>query len=148
LVSAFHAGLLDAFKPTKEKKSASSAAAATDVDAGPSDVGSGVPTTMTAMPLGFNKPSSVNVTRFPQLNMIARPEEVVGQPPYYIVVTRSSRMFSVECSHQPGLEIMGEYLKKWVKKNHNLSSKVYILFQSLGASTCANLAPVASYGTY
>lgn len=56
----------------------------------------------------------------PDVNTIERPEDLMLKPPYHMIIHPSStKNMSLECSHQPSLELLAEYLKRWSKRNYN-----------------------------
>ncbi|KAF8918700.1 hypothetical protein CPB85DRAFT_1430394 [Mucidula mucida] len=56
--------------------------------------------------------------RLPVLGALARPSDLFpASPPYILTVTLTGREgMIVQCSHEPSLELMNEYLKKWGKR--------------------------------
>jgi hypothetical protein len=62
----------------------------------------------------------------PDINSIERPEDLMKKPPYHLIVQHSSysKEITVQCSHQASLDLMSEYFKRWVKRNHNQTNKV------------------------
>jgi hypothetical protein len=61
----------------------------------------------------------------PDVRTLGRPDELLLKPPYYLVLYASRRKeVEVECSHSPTLQFLSDYLKKWVKANHNDPDKV------------------------
>ncbi|KAJ3037524.1 hypothetical protein HDV00_001637 [Rhizophlyctis rosea] len=69
--------------------------------------------------------SAQSLDSLPSLNTIPRPEELMKRAPYHLVIYNTSpgKEISVECSHQPSLELIAAYFKKWVKTNHNKTTK-------------------------
>jgi hypothetical protein len=59
--------------------------------------------------------------------MLERPEDLMKKPPYHLILTHNQygKFITIQCSHQPSLELIADYFKKWTKKNHNQSNKVY-----------------------
>jgi hypothetical protein len=61
----------------------------------------------------------------PDIKTLPKPDELLLKPPYYLVLYASRRdRVEVECSHSPTLMFLSEYLKKWVKANHQDPDKV------------------------
>lgn len=70
-------------------------------------------------------PSRPRYDTIPDLSAIARPDELLLQPPYHLTVTSSnSRFVEVQCSHSPTLQFLAEYLQKWCKTNAQDNRKV------------------------
>jgi hypothetical protein len=62
----------------------------------------------------------------PSVDMIERPEELMKKPPYHLILTHNQygKFITVQSSHQPSLELISDYLKKWTKRNHGQTTKV------------------------
>jgi hypothetical protein len=145
----FHSDLLDAFKPAAgegggggHRRGPSAAAAdpstAGWVDAGRDDASdfdvasivTPAATSAAAMgPMAVRSAAPVN-DRLPAVGMIDRPEDFTLRPPYFLFVrSMGDRKLVVQGSHQPSLELLADYLKKWAKTNrqlHNQASAVHV----------------------
>jgi hypothetical protein len=63
--------------------------------------------------------------RMPEISAIPRPEELVKQPPYWMVVSQGGRTrVTVEASHAPSLICLEEYLKRWCRGDVNRVDRV------------------------
>ena len=64
----------------------------------------------------------------PNVKMLERPEDLMRKPPYHLILTHNQygKFITIQGSHQPSLELIAEYFKKWTKKNHNQSNRVGI----------------------
>ncbi|KAJ3513003.1 hypothetical protein NLJ89_g3185 [Agrocybe chaxingu] len=96
--------------------------------------------TRTALPMGRvlppNPPVSVSmgpiVQRLPTIETLARPTELFKvTPPYTLIVDASTSPLTVQGSHQPSIELLANYLKKWAKIDSNDSLKRPVLKVSL-----------------
>ncbi|KAF2669685.1 hypothetical protein BT63DRAFT_267086 [Microthyrium microscopicum] len=123
LIAKFHADLLSAFTTKAPKQTCRTAESWTDVDGVASEFdGSPILTPTSTMPTRIvMRPAPP--TKIPTLAMIPRPEDMLSQAPYFFIVTASTRQIRLECSHQASLDLLVEYLKKWVKRNHRLNTK-------------------------
>ncbi|ESK91319.1 hypothetical protein Moror_2782 [Moniliophthora roreri MCA 2997] len=66
------------------------------------------------------QPSQHQVERLPTINALARPNELfVSTTPHILMVHYRTDKITVQCSHQPSLELLETYLKKWAKTNTN-----------------------------
>jgi hypothetical protein len=133
----FHSDLLQAFKPAAadagHKRGPSAAAAdpstAGWVDAGRDDASDFdaasimTPATTSVAPLAARSAAPVN-DRLPQVSMIDRPEEFLMRPPYFLIIRATDRKVIVQGSHQPSLELLADYLKKWAKTNRQFANQV------------------------
>jgi len=64
----------------------------------------------------------------PLVNDLPRPEFLYAQsPPYHIFVRASNQMISVQGSHQPSLELLQDYLKKWTNTMRTDNRRIPIL---------------------
>jgi hypothetical protein len=69
------------------------------------------PTTM-----GATEPPAVR--RLPLLDALPRPQELfMSNGPYSLIVEERGPRIIVQCSHEPSLELLGTYLKRWAKVN-------------------------------
>ncbi|KIW02700.1 uncharacterized protein PV09_06138 [Verruconis gallopava] len=61
----------------------------------------------------------------PNVNMLERPEELMKRPPYHLILThvQYGKSISIQCSHQPSLQLISDYFSKWTKRNHNQTTK-------------------------
>jgi hypothetical protein len=71
------------------------------------------------------------VDRLPDLATLARPDDLLRQPPYHLVVYGGRGVVEIHGSHSPTLELIAAYLKKWVRSNHAKSTKVCIAERAL-----------------
>jgi hypothetical protein len=62
----------------------------------------------------------------PNVHMLERPEDLMRKPPYHLILshTQYGKFITIQCSHQPSLELISEYFKKWTKRNHNQTTRV------------------------
>ncbi|KAK3938770.1 hypothetical protein QBC46DRAFT_355624 [Diplogelasinospora grovesii] len=69
-------------------------------------------TTATAAP----KPK---VEYLPSLASLPRPDELFLRPPYYLVLTTNGHAkIEIQGSHSPSLQLLSDYLGRWVRVNH------------------------------
>lgn len=55
----------------------------------------------------------------PSLDSLPRPDELFLRPPYHIIVADySNKKITVQGSHSPSLQLLGEYMKRWCRINH------------------------------
>ncbi|KAI0542510.1 hypothetical protein GGR58DRAFT_452633 [Xylaria digitata] len=60
----------------------------------------------------------------PDIDTVARPDELLLKPPYHLTVRDySSSTTVVQCSHSPTLQFLSNYLTKWARTNHNNTRK-------------------------
>ena len=65
----------------------------------------------------------------PNVGTLARPDDLLLKPPYYLVVyDRGSNKVEVHGSHSPSLQFLSEYLKRWCRINQQNHQKVSFLF--------------------
>lgn len=77
------------------------------------------------------------IERLPVLGALARPNELFNTTaPYIMIIDCGVWPFSVECSHEPSLELLCQYLNKWGKTNVNDSLRVSRLFLSFHFANC------------
>lgn len=70
------------------------------------------------------------VERIPNLATIARPPDLLTTVPYILTVTQNGKDFiRIDCSHEPTLELLAAYLKKWNRTNPNDSQRVRIHYR-------------------
>ena len=56
----------------------------------------------------------------PSADSLARPDELLLQPPYFLTVSDLGRQrIEVHCSHTGSLRVIADYLKRWCRVNHN-----------------------------
>jgi hypothetical protein len=143
MIAGFHGDLLRAFKPDQPTPLASRDTATTaaqpddtwaEVDTVNFDSASVFTPTITDRNIA-SRPAPLD--SLPNLNTIDRPEELTKRPPYYLYVRSSvdDRHIVVHGSHQASLELLAEYLKRWVKKNHKLTTKPDLAEVSLRGSS-------------
>jgi hypothetical protein len=131
MVSSFMAGLPETLK---NEQPAASLAAATVPDAEEPSPSVLAPEAHAAPPASnahSTSPAALPVakrggyTYMPDVKAMAKPDELLLKPPYYLVVYANNReSVEVECSHSPTLQMLAEYLKKWVKTNQGDRKKV------------------------
>ena len=78
-------------------------------------------TTTTATTASSARPE---VDRLPDLATLARPDDLLREPPYHLEVYGGRGLIEIHGSHSPTLELIAAYLKKWVRTNHNHSNRV------------------------
>jgi hypothetical protein len=126
LTAKFHGDLMRAFEPADAEPTASSSSEKW-VDAGNdglSDIDAAsiiTPATTADRVMAMH---SITTEKLPNLNMIERPEDLCARAPYHLILRASDRHISVQASHQPSLELLAEYLKKWTKSNPRYTNKV------------------------
>jgi hypothetical protein len=165
MTAGFYNDLRKAFKPqnssshqrTRSRPQATVVPDASDeswVDAAASDMDSAsiVGLTPAATMHSHSVPSSLPMRfapafdQMPTVNSIERPEELTLRPPYHLILRWSESKVLIHGGHQPSLELIAEYLKKWAKRNHTLSNKVYVpRWRFLVLTNC--LAPCCCSGT-
>lgn len=64
------------------------------------------------------------VSRLAPASDIPRPEMVLGQPPYRLIVDASGRQLWIQCSHSPSLELLATYIRPWCRTDHTLTNNV------------------------
>lgn len=76
------------------------------------------------------------VERLPSLDALARPDELFPATTPYILIlnVQWNQSITVQCSHQPSLELLDSYIQKWNKKGGNDPRKVCAFFTN--ASFC------------
>jgi len=132
LVARFHDDLRVAFKPAKGRAVEPVTAAGeapVELDGSDYDVASIMtPTTTDRLP---SRPAMTE--SLPSIHTLARPEELFRKPPYHLIIYNiiHGQEMAVESSHQGSIELIAEYFKRWVKTNHNKTTKV-----------CQNSSPV------
>jgi hypothetical protein len=126
MTAKFHGDLLSAFKPPVQQTQQSTTSESEKwVDAGEndSDIDASsimTPTTTTDRVMAFR---NVATDRLPDINILERPEDLCAKAPYHMIFKASDRHMVVECSHQPSLELLSKYLKKWAKANSNFTHR-------------------------
>ncbi|TAQ88744.1 hypothetical protein B7494_g2926 [Chlorociboria aeruginascens] len=71
----------------------------------------------------------------PLLEQIPRPEDLfVSQPPYHLIVVTSAQNITIQASHQPSLELISAYFKKWSRRLKGDSRDLPIAKITLGES--------------
>jgi hypothetical protein len=132
LTAKFHGDILGAFKPAKaSKSSAPGASSSTESWVGVGDDDSNFDSASILTPsrssttnehLAYRSAAPV-LQKIPDVSVLDRPESLCARAPYHIIVRAGERQVSVEASHQPSLEILSKYLKKWTKTNAQFSTK-------------------------
>lgn len=130
VVAGFAGDLLTIFSPSPILSAASRLAAAdaekdsddwADLDLGAAEV---QPTLPLRNPhRSDNQPPGED--RMPEISALPRPEELVRQPPYWMVVSQGGRTrVTVEASHAPSLACLDEYLRRWCRGDVNRVDRV------------------------
>lgn len=134
MLSGFHADLRQAFHDPKaralpERTTASSKTIEDDrfTEVDPSDFDSA--SILTPATTGRYVQQAPASDVLPNIRTLERPEDLMRKPPYHLILTHTQygKFITIQCSHQPSLELIAEYFKKWTKKNHNQSTKVSAL---------------------
>jgi hypothetical protein len=129
MIAGFHDDLRNAFQPPPKQTSLKSRShindseeAFTEIDAEDLDSASIMTPTTTNLTMA-SRP--LRVDALPDISELQRPEELFKNPPYHLIVHHTSygKEISVQCSHQPSLDLMAEYFKRWVKRNHSQTTK-------------------------
>jgi hypothetical protein len=128
VMARFHKDLLGAFKPTQQEPVPDASEQWVDAGDGASDIDAA--SVMTPITTEQSFPvRSIIVQKLPQLNMLDRPEDLCARAPYHLILRESDRCIAVTSSHQPSLELLAGYLKKWTKANprfvHRVSFHIY-----------------------
>lgn len=68
------------------------------------------------------------IDRLPVLDALPRPPGLLtATAPYILTMTANGREWiRIDCSHEPSLELLSAYLKKWTKTNPNDSRRVSV----------------------
>jgi hypothetical protein len=128
-IAGFHDDLLSAFQPAPKSAKLKSSSTANDSEEGFTEIdaddldSASIVTPTTTIRTTASKPQRVDC--LPDIGELPRPEELFKSPPYHLIVhhTSYSKEMTVQCSHQPSLNLMAEYFKRWVKRNHNQTTK-------------------------
>jgi hypothetical protein len=128
MIAGFHSDLLRAFKLDQPTPAAAVSAQPDDtwaeVDAAELDSASVFTPTTTTPPLHLaSRPAPLD--SLPNIELIDRPEELTKRPPYHLTVRSNPEdwAINVQGSHEPSLELLADYLKRWAKKDHTLTDK-------------------------
>lgn len=86
------------------------------VEAAPkSYASSAVPTTSSSAP----EATIPKLEYLPSLESLPRPDELFLRPPYHIIVADyGKKKIVIQGSHSPSLRLLGEYMKRWCRLNH------------------------------
>jgi hypothetical protein len=131
MLSRFHGELRKAFEDPKAKKLSEGTANAsrtaiedgfTEVDASDFDSASILTSAMAERYV----PRAPTADALPSVDMLERPEDLMRKPPYHLIVTHTQygKFITIQSSHQPSLELISEYFKKWTKRNHGQTTRV------------------------
>lgn len=61
----------------------------------------------------------------PDPDALPKPDALLRKTPYHMLIhVYGSNYIEIQCSHNPTLEVLAKYLKKWVKTDHNKTTKV------------------------
>ncbi|KAH7308545.1 hypothetical protein B0I35DRAFT_453806 [Stachybotrys elegans] len=137
--AVFTGQILAAFEERKEPAPSQSVAQLPDydewasVDASTMNVVVGKPKAPDAPRTQPASPPTVQY--LPSVDTMARPDDLLRKPPYYLLVSaQGAQNIEVQCSHSPTLEVMHAYLKKWVRTNNNDTTRPPILTLKLHQS--------------
>jgi hypothetical protein len=74
----------------------------------------------------LNPPQTASIpAKLPVVDALSRPTELFkATTPYVLMVDASSLPLNIHGSHEPSLQLLASYLKKWAKTNSNDSLKV------------------------
>jgi hypothetical protein len=140
MIAAFHDDLGRAFlppvkEPTLPVRGATSGAKAQDDDAftgvGSDFGGSSIMTPSTTTDHFVSQLARLDA--LPDVKTLERPEDLMQFPPYHMIVQHPSygKSVTIQCSHQPSLNLISEYFMRWVKQNHNSTNKVCLFLRQL-----------------
>ncbi|TFK32334.1 hypothetical protein BDQ12DRAFT_504936 [Crucibulum laeve] len=75
--------------------------------------------TRTEIPRAIENPEVITPSRLPLLDTLARPSDLLASvAPYMLIVDATIGLpLTVQCSHEAGLELLANYLKKWARVN-------------------------------
>lgn len=74
-------------------------------------------------PAPAHQPAAVEF--LPDPEAIPKPDALLRRTPYHmIILVYGASHIEIQCSHNPTLEVMAKYFKKWVKTDHNKTTKV------------------------
>lgn len=66
-----------------------------------------------------SEPTIAKLEYLPSLESLPRPDELFLRPPYHIIVADyGNKKIVVQGSHSPSLHLLGEYMKRWCRINH------------------------------
>jgi hypothetical protein len=85
------------------------------------------PSAQTARPVPSNVVTAAQaIDRLPSLDALPRPVGLLtSTAPYIMTVTANGKdWMRIDCSHEPSLELLASYLKKWTKAITNDSERV------------------------
>lgn len=72
---------------------------------------------------GASKTSS-HVSVIPDIKDIPRPDILLSQQPYHIIVTMSGKSVQIQSSHSPTLNFLANYLRKWCRTDVSSTARV------------------------
>jgi len=136
MVSIFMAGLPETIKEEQHLAPLASRPAAPAGDAAPepestfssASAGEAAPAAQSAIPASAQPlpvAQKAGFTYIPDVKSMQKPDALLLKPPYYLIVYANQREnVEVECSHSPTLQLLYDYLKKWVKTNQESATKV------------------------
>ncbi|KAF5367950.1 hypothetical protein D9758_004510 [Tetrapyrgos nigripes] len=88
--------------------------------------------TETVVPVSRTTDVSDLTRRLPALDLLARPNELFkATAPHILMVNQKGDEMTVQCSHEPSLVLLANYLKKWGKTNPNDSLRASHFLQYL-----------------
>ncbi|EPE05229.1 hypothetical protein F503_03834 [Ophiostoma piceae UAMH 11346] len=80
--------------------------------------------TLPARPALTETRSKAKSEYLPSVESLPRPDELFLRPPYHIIVSDyGAKKVIVQGSHGPSLNLLGEYMKRWCRINHQDSRK-------------------------
>lgn len=125
--STFKDQLLDCFEEKKHTSQSQSQSLPIHSTTGDewADVGVEVAAEKSAPPAARTQSAVPSVDFLPDPKALPKPGTLLLKPPYHLFVYYSgNNKVEIQCSHTPTLDVLHEYLKKWVKTNPNLTNKV------------------------
>ncbi|KAF8155995.1 hypothetical protein B0H34DRAFT_715728 [Crassisporium funariophilum] len=99
--------------------------------------------------------SKSSTERLPNVDVLPRPSELFKtSAPYILIVDASTKPFTVQCSHQPSIELLASYFKKWGKTNPNdIMKRNYLQVELIESAFCfgvidgLTIEPYSNYRT-
>ncbi|CAK7217019.1 hypothetical protein SEUCBS140593_003063 [Sporothrix eucalyptigena] len=80
-----------------------------------------------AAPVASSSSSELTLPKLeylPSLDSLPRPDELFQRPPYHLIVADyGNKKIVVQGSHSPSLHLLGEYMKRWCRINHQDSRR-------------------------
>ncbi|KAF8814667.1 hypothetical protein BYT27DRAFT_7205618 [Phlegmacium glaucopus] len=93
------------------------------------------------------------VERLPKMDMLARPVDLFKTTtPSILIVDAHAQPLTIQCSHQPSLDLLASYLKKWGKTNPDDGLKRHYLkitlIESLFSEGLIDAITIEPYSSY